>query len=249
MQGKYRSAAPFLVALTALLACGEAIAQRVIETTMQSMAERRIGSEYRDEINDIYASLSSEGADVSQRRLAPIIAYCEAQERPGRRLVSVATTAEYEAFLAEHADGLPTEWIDMACPMAYDLKGYIFSGMGKFADAMPWLDRAIALAPYYGLARNERAYVLAHSGHLQEGLAAYRETVAIANSHADAAQIKPIALRGIGWILIEQGDLDGAEAVYRESLQLDPNNATATSELDYIRGLRKKAQAGSSEPR
>lgn len=214
---------------------------QMVETTLYSEAEQRIGFEYRKDVSDIYDSRTSEGSEASHRRLAPILAYCEAQEKTDRRTVSMATTAEYEAFLAEHADGKPTEWIDMACPMAYDMQGFLYSDAKRYAEALPWLERAIALAPYYGLARNERAFVLAHSGHLQEGLAAYRETVALADAHPSTAAIKPLALRGIGWILIEQGDLDGAEAAYKASLELDPGNSTATNELEYIRVQRKRA--------
>jgi tetratricopeptide (TPR) repeat protein len=221
---------------------------QMVETTLYSEAEQRIGFEYRKDVSAIYDSRTSEGSEASHRRLAPILAYCEAQEKTDRRTVSMATTAEYEAFLAEHADGKPTEWIDMACPMAYHLQGFLYSGDGKYAEALPWLERAIHLAPYYAVPLNERAYVLAHSGHLQEGLAAYRETLAFADAHPGAAHIKPLALRGIGWILTEMGDLDGAQASYEESLRIDPGNETALNELEYIRVQRKKAQAGKIPP-
>jgi len=83
-------------------------------------------------------------------------------------------------------------------------------------------------------ARNERAFVYGQTHRLPEALAAYRETLALIDAHPSAAYIKPLALRGVGYVLIEMGDLDGAQRAYEAALAIDPGNATATSELDYI---------------
>lgn len=229
--------------LASAVACSSAFAQTVIETPLYSEAETRPGSQYRKDVNDIYASLERDGADASRQRLAPIIAYCEALERPGQRILSFATTDEYEAFLAETGDGQPTEWIDMACPMAYDLQGYLYSGARQWPEALSWLDRAIRMAPYYPAARNERAYVLAHSGDLQRGLEEYRSTLQLTETHPAAAYVRPLALRGIGWVLVEMGDLDGAQASYEASLKIDAGNTVALNELEYIRTQREKKPA------
>lgn len=231
-------------ALALAAACTPAFSQPVVETWVNSQAERRPGAQYREDLDAIHAAMATQDADASREQLAPIVAYCEARERANLRLVSVATTAEYEGFLAEHADGQPTEWIDMACPTAYHLEGYLYSGAGQWSQALPWLERAIGLAPYDPMPRIERAFVLAHSGHLREGLAEYRASLALAKAHASAAASIPLALRGIGWVLTETGDLDGAQAAYEQSLQVDPGNPTALNELEYIRMQRKQAMPG-----
>src|SRR5438445_506398 len=41
------------------------------------------------------------------------------------------------------------------------------------------------------------------------------------------------ALRGMGWVRSEQGRFDDAEKLFRECLQLNPDDAKAKSELDY----------------
>ena len=227
-----------IAALALAAACMPAFAQPVVETWINTQAERRPGAQYREDLDAIHASMANEDTDTSRARLEPIIAYCQAREHTNLRVVSVATTAEYEAFLAEHADGQPTEWIDMACPMAYHLAGYLYSGASQWSQALPWLDHAIRLAPYDSMPHVERAYVLAHSGHLAEGLAEYRAALALARAHPDGASSSPLALRGIGWVLSETGDLDGAQAAYEESLRIDPGNPTALNELEYIRTKR-----------
>ena len=53
------------------------------------------------------------------------------------------------------------------------------------------------------------------------------------------AYLKPLVLRGLGFTWIELHDLDRAEALYRQSLELAPGNSTAERELEYIRQQRK----------
>ena len=48
------------------------------------------------------------------------------------------------------------------------------------------------------------------------------------------------ALRGMGFALSEQGKFDEAEKLFRQCLKLDPNDAGAKQELEYIREQREK---------
>ena len=52
-------------------------------------------------------------------------------------------------------------------------------------------------------------------------------------------------LRGLGYTWIELKDLDRAEAFYRRSLEVEPGNATATKELQYIERSRPPAPQAS----
>lgn len=236
-----RKAILVCIALHASLWAALARAQSsVVETPLYSAAERKIGYEYRKDLNALWQSMKKGEATDVQARLQPVLSYCDAQQRPGRRLVSVATTPEYEQYMAENANGVPTEWIDIACPTAYYMTGYLHAGARRWQEALPWLERASALAPYFPDPRNERGFVLGQSGRLPEALASYRETLALAERFPNAAYIKPLALRGQGWVLIEMGDLDGAQRSYEASLELDPDSPLAKQELEYIAQLRSK---------
>jgi len=41
-------------------------------------------------------------------------------------------------------------------------------------------------------------------------------------------------------VLVEKHDLDGAEKLYKQSLEVEPGNAGAMSELEYIKSIRPK---------
>src|SRR5262249_33450357 len=49
------------------------------------------------------------------------------------------------------------------------------------------------------------------------------------------------SMRGVGFVMIELGKLDEAERKFREALQLDPADAGAARELQYIEKLRAEA--------
>jgi len=51
--------------------------------------------------------------------------------------------------------------------------------------------------------------------------------------------LRPLVLRGLGYTYIELQDLDRAEALYRQSLEIEPGNTTAERELEYIRRQRQ----------
>lgn len=68
----------------------------------------------------------------------------------------------------------------------------------------------------------------------------YRKGLDLARRFPSSNALEPIALRGIGFSLIEIGRLDEAEGALRESLDLDPGNPMALSELEYIDHLRSQ---------
>lgn len=237
-----RMASTLFLGCALLVATLTASAQSsIVETPLFGTADKKVGSEYRKDLIEAVEMLMHGDAAGAAPVLARIRAYCDAQQRPGRRIVSVANQREYDEFMAGHGDGEPVEWIDIACPSAYHMTGYALVGQKKYAEALPWLGRASALAPYLGDARNERAFVLGGMGKHTEALAAYREVIALADAHPSAAYIKPLALRGEGYVLIELGDLDGAQRAYEASLVLDPNNTLAKGELEFIQKRREAA--------
>ena len=124
------------------------------------------------------------------------------------------------------------------CPQAFQLVGYIFAGAGETADALAWIDRAISIAPYMAEPHCEKGYVLNQLQEFDEALKEYEVAVQLSSDFPYSRHAKPMALRGMGFSLIELGRLDDAESAFRESLILEPGNELAESELLYIDGLR-----------
>ena len=56
--------------------------------------------------------------------------------------------------------------------------------------------------------------------------------------------MRPTALRGIGYSLIELGELEAARQAFEKSLKMEPNNRLALDELEYIRKLQQKNKRG-----
>ncbi|MEF9977498.1 MAG: hypothetical protein RR834_03235, partial [Thermomonas sp.] len=71
----------------------------------------------------------------------------------------------------------------------------------------------------------------------------YRSALTLSRKHEANKRAIALALRGIGYSHVELGDLDAAEQAYLESLEVEPGNALAQRELEYIREQRKKNAA------
>ena len=242
MKAAGRFAVAFLVAASACAAAG---AQETVVTPLETHAAEGIGYKYRKVVDAANrAMLRGEDPLRSTERLAPVLRYCDEQRsQPGRIAISVSSAAEYERYMAAHRDGTPVEWIDIACPMAYKAMAFMHVERKEYTKALEYLDTTAAMTPYWGEARVERGFALNMLRRFDEGLASYREALEMAEA-SDDARVGAMALRGIGYTLIELRDLDGAQAAYEQSLQLDPDNATATRELDYIRQQRERATGG-----
>ncbi len=156
----------------------------------------------------------------------------------------------------KNASVLDVDWAD-----AYFLKAYalveLSAGSGAYktnkggtpesdpvylARARDTLEQGLSLEPYH-------AQMLLELGHLlqvqQDWNAMLRTSIDAETATAFAPEqvqnrLFGRAKRGIGYALIELGRLDEAEAKFRECLRIDPDDANAKNELEYIRQLREK---------
>jgi tetratricopeptide (TPR) repeat protein len=168
--------------------------------------------------------------------MAEVLLYMtEAAQQGGTRAAPPSGT---QAVHQADAIALPPTWAD-----AWFLKSYALTELHKDAEAAAALDRALALSPRYARYLNERAFHYAQAKDWRRALQLYgdAEDAAKLITNARGQRVERTrALRGQGYTLVELGDLDGAEAKYRASLALDPDDTKAKQELDYIQGVRKK---------
>jgi tetratricopeptide (TPR) repeat protein len=228
------------LAVTASTAFGQEGRVTSTITPMEVTPETKYeGSQYRESVQALFASTDP----VVQRwaRLRPLLAYCDGF-RSGATLtyVSVANDSERKHFEQAQPPGTTVKAIDVACPLSYIAGAYFSIEEDKADAALAYLDKAGTLAPYMGWVRTERGFVLNSQGKRQEAMAAYRQALELARQFPGSAYAEPIALRGIGWTLVELGDLEGARQAYVDSQKSDPDNANTKAELDYIDGLLKK---------
>lgn len=207
----------------------------IVESRLYYSAEPGTGNAYRKDVGKATTTMLQGDVDTAMPLLQPALAYCDAQRsQPGRRAMSFSSRREYAQYMADAGNGEPTEWLDIACAMAYQQAGYGLAQLHRFEEALRLLDTAIAVGPYYPSAWTEKGFVLNQLGRPAEALDAYNTALELGRSHTEAAYIQPMALRGIGFSRTELKDLDGARAAYEQSLQLEPGNSTALHELDYI---------------
>ena len=125
---------------------------------------------------------------------------------------------------------------------AYFMKGYALQELGRRAEARAAVNEALKLSPW-------NAQYLAELGtiySLEKNWTKAREVFEKAEEHAeispDNAKASELARarRGLGYVLVELGQLDEAEKKYQQCLKDDPKDTKAAAELEYVRGLKAK---------
>lgn len=180
--------------------------------------------------------------------LEPVIGALDAMQA---QQATFCAESQAQAFLvmgtfaasAPGKTGKPAVVADQAFCLALFLKGFMLIDLGRAAEAEPFLRRATEAEPYNAQYAAEYAEWYKAARQWQRAGELFAKALDIAELADDARKpaLKARALRGIGYVAIEQGRLDDAERNMRESQKLDPNNPAAKAELDYIASLRAKA--------
>lgn len=137
------------------------------------------------------------------------------------------------------AQALGVLWAD-----AYYMKAYAQYELDQLDAAEATLAQALALSPSNSRYLSELGNLHQTRHEWDEARDQYQAAEAAAEFSPAEERIKDLtrAKRGIGFVLIEQGDLDAAEAKFKECLQLDPDDRGAQNELEYIAQQRAKAK-------
>jgi tetratricopeptide (TPR) repeat protein len=127
--------------------------------------------------------------------------------------------------------------------MAIFLKGFALIDLNKPDEAKPLFDKAVAMSPM-------NAQFLGELGEWYKSRRDWSHAFDLFDRARAAAEFSPAdmkdhdqrrAMRGMGFVLIEQGKLDEAEVLFRKCLEIDPGDAGAKQELQYIAEQRAKA--------
>ncbi|MEY2519906.1 MAG: hypothetical protein QOF24_1665 [Verrucomicrobiota bacterium] len=128
---------------------------------------------------------------------------------------------------------------------AYFLKSYALQDLHHLGEAKSAIKLALELSPWSSLYLSELGSIYK----LEKDWAGAREVFERAEEHAalspdnlKAAELS-LARRGLGYVLVELGQLDEAEKKYQQCLKENPKDKKATAELEYVRGLKAKAKS------
>ena len=143
---------------------------------------------------------------------------------------------EYEAW--REAEGQTDHVVALinAYPRAYFYIAYLYFEEKDFEKAIHYLDKGLLLQPGYPNLLNEKAQAMIQLGRHQEALGLFDQV--LSQSGFVSPHQKAISLRGKGYLLVEEGDLDAAERVFLESLKLEPDSMLAKNELQFIADKR-----------
>jgi len=144
--------------------------------------------------------------------------------------------AHYVLWQKQHGVARPITWIGSAYPRAYYYLGFLKVKTREYEEAVAFLDRGRGLEPTSPKFNFEKAQALVSLKRHQEALALY-EAVNTIGPHVSPHELA-VAYRGRGFVLIEMGEMDRAEAAFRRSLETEPDNKVALNELRYIAHLR-----------
>ncbi len=187
------------------------------------MAQVRAGQ------NDVaLAALDPLAAEVNARRAKfKGAAYCPQSQADGLLFLMRAAKNGPSAILIPSSD----------CSVLF-MRAYVLENLHRLPEAVAQLRALIDLEPDFPHVWVEYAAALRQTGDLKTALATYRHAANLAATRKNYALDQAAALRGVGYVLTEQNDLDGAEEAYRQSLALAPGHQVALNELNYIAKLR-----------
>ena len=204
------------------------------ETAVETVSVIRQGSEPQAALDEARSAIKAGNATRAVELLNGIVEDCESRtSSPDTRVLSFANVGEFIVYSTTTEGTGSVSWVDMTCPLAYHDLAYIHAGNREFDQALPLLDTSTKLAPYWAQPHVERGYILNQLRRFQEALESYEKAIELTRFES-SRDAKPSALRGAGFALIELDDLDAARARFNESLELEPGNAIALSELRYI---------------
>ncbi len=219
---------------------------------MSRAEERSQNAEAADaeKVNQVNRSIQSGSVEGVESLLFEVVRNCPEEyvyeyEKDGALCIKFWDQEEFLHFVFwQKNQGVErsVNWIPSAYPRAYYYLGFFNVKTGRPAEAITLLDRGQALEPTNPRFRLEKAQAFAKLGRFDDALECYQEIQSV-NRYV-SAHLLAVACRGRGFVLIEKGDLDGAEAELKESLKHEPENEGAFNELAYIANLRRGATPG-----
>jgi tetratricopeptide (TPR) repeat protein len=198
-----------------------------------------IGLQYRDIVEKANQLIGAGQFSEAEALVDEVIAFFHSLMVDNDKVyVSVGLKSELEEFKKDSSNGKEVVWLDICFDQALHLKAFIKSEQKQLSEALHILDEEVKVAPYSAFPYIERGVILNSQREHQMALQSYEMALKLARKYESSRGSEAMALRGMGFTLIELGDLDRAEAILKESILIDPGNASAKRELRYIRGLR-----------
>jgi tetratricopeptide (TPR) repeat protein len=187
-------------------------------------------------------------AEAIQNYFDKVIASYEATYPPDGKTVYCARSApESLSYLAQSAkDNKSSVVIGPVWCDAYFLRAYGLIDLGRYAEARQSLEKAIGMSPGNAHYVSELASLYRLEKNWKEALANYETAAQLARDFSPPeSRVIELgeALRGKGYVLVELGRLDDAEAIYKQCLEINPADKVAIGELGYVQSRLKQQKS------
>jgi len=188
------------------------------------------------------AAIRAKNPGKAVELMRPVLADFEKQYAGEKRDIFCALTPEQSTrYLAEAAKAnRPAVTIEPGWCRAQYVTAYALIDLEKMTEAQTAFERLVRFAPQNSRYLNELAYIFMKQKKWQQSLDLYRRAEAAADLTPDRAkEERCLALKGVGYDLVELGDFNAAEAAYRKCLNINPDDEDSPRELEYIQEQRK----------
>jgi|GEM_PF-1030431 len=188
------------------------------------------------------AAIRAKNPGKAVELMRPVLADFERQYAGEKRDIFCAVTPEQKSRYLSDAEkaNRPAVTIEPGWCRAQYVTGYALIDLDKLPEAQAAFERLVRYAPQNSRYLNELAYIYMKQKKWQQSLDVYRRAEAAADLTPDRIdEERCLALKGVGYDLVELGDFNAAEAAYRKCLNINPNDQDAPRELKYIEEQRK----------
>ena len=158
-----------------------------------------------------------------------------------RDIFCAVTPQQSSRYLADAAKAnRPAVSIDSGWCRAQYVNGYALIDLNRLPEAQAAFERLVRLAPRNARYLNELGYIFMKQKKRQQSPDPYRRAEGAADLSPDRVdEERCLALKGVGYDLVELGDFNAAEAAYRKCLNIKPDDDDSPRELKYIEEQRK----------
>jgi tetratricopeptide (TPR) repeat protein len=234
-------ARPVLAVFLACVAADPLLAQsgppQTVETFVSvARLEDGVGVSQRPRVDQAQTLIKQQKYAEAEAIVDEVLAHFEKlMSNAGATYLCFANREELNHYLKQNPDSKKVIWLDWAFGEALHKKAFLAAGRKQWDAALKLLQREIGYRPFAADPHTERGYVLNALGKRKEALQSYRLGLELSERFASSRHQMAVALRGIGWTLVELGDLEGARKSYERSLEIDPQSKVAKAELEFIR--------------
>ena len=167
---------------------------------------------------------------------------CEKQYANSQKQVYAARSQVETLFymlkaMSEDKDAIV---VSSTCAQSNYFMGYASLDLGQIHNAERYVKRALEFSPVNAMYLSELAHIYQVNKDWDNALALYSKAEENASVYSpDQVKLAEItrAKRGMGFVLIELGQLDKAKLKFEQCLALDPNDKNALNEIQYIESL------------